>query len=57
MEELLGETQNFSLWRTTDENGEVYYHLDMGIVTFHFFESEWEELVGLIMQTLPHGED
>lgn len=45
--ELLSETENFSLFRTRDEDG-VIYHLEMGGVTLHLMSDEWEEFVILV---------
>lgn len=45
--ELLSETENFSLFRTRDEDG-VIYHLEMGGITLHLMSEEWEEFVVLI---------
>jgi hypothetical protein len=46
--EVLAETENFSLWRADEPDGEMTYHLELGTVTLHFFREEWEELLGLI---------
>ncbi len=44
---LVAETDNFSVVRTSDENG-VLYHLEMGGVSLHLEPEDWEELVLLI---------
>lgn len=44
---LIAETDNYSVLTSVEDN-ETTYHLDLGQVTVHFFEEEWEEFVGLI---------
>lgn len=46
--EILSETDNFSLWRSDEPDGETTYHLELGFVTIHFFREEWEEFLKLI---------
>ena len=48
--EILAESDNFSVWRSEEEAGEVTYHLDAGAATLHFFREEWEELLKLLQQ-------
>ncbi len=45
----LSETENFSLFRTRDEDG-VIYHIEMGGITLHLMAEEWEEFVVLIKE-------
>lgn len=45
--ETLAETDNYTAWRDVDESGEVTYHLELGMVTCHFFQDEWDELTDL----------
>ncbi len=45
----LSETENFSLFRTRDEDG-VIYHIEMGGITLHLIAEEWEEFVVLIKE-------
>jgi hypothetical protein len=45
--ETLAETENYTAWRDVDETGEVTYHLELGGVTCHFFQDEWDELLDL----------
>lgn len=47
--EQLSETENFSLFRTRDDEG-VIYHIEMGGVTLHLMSDEWEEFVVLIKE-------
>jgi hypothetical protein len=44
----LAETENFNLWEAEEPDGEITYHLELGVVTVHLFQEEWEELVDLI---------
>lgn len=50
--ETLAETEHFTLWRSADQEGEALFHLEMGNVSIHFTEEEWEELVSLVEQAL-----
>jgi hypothetical protein len=42
----LAESANYAVWQDTDE-GEPVYHLELGMMTLHFYEDEWEELTEL----------
>jgi len=53
--ETLSESENFSLWRADEPDGEVTYHLELGAVTVHFFREEWEEFLGLIGEAGEHA--
>jgi hypothetical protein len=46
--EVLSESENFSLWRAEEPDGETTYHLELGSVTVHFFREEWDEFMKLI---------
>ena len=46
--EVLAESENFSLWRAEEPDGEMTYHLELGTVTVHFFREEWEEFLELM---------
>ncbi|MBN1284715.1 MAG: hypothetical protein JXB47_04890 [Anaerolineae bacterium] len=46
--ETLAETENYMAWRSHEPDGEVTYHLELGRVTLHFFEDEWQEFMALI---------
>lgn len=45
----LAETENFSVFRTRDEDG-VLYHVEMGGITLHLTSEEWEEFVILVKE-------
>lgn len=53
--EILAESENFSLWRAEEPDGETTYHLELGTVTVHFFREEWEEFLGLIGEMVEHA--
>ncbi|MGD1994931.1 MAG: hypothetical protein PVI59_17185 [Anaerolineae bacterium] len=46
--EILAESENFSLWRAEEPDGEMTYHMELGMVTVHLFREEWEEFLELI---------
>ena len=43
--EVLAETEDYSVWRAEEPDGETTYHLELGSVTLHFFVEEWEEFL------------
>lgn len=46
--DTLAETENYAAWLSTEPDGEVVYHVELGPVTLHFFREEWEEVVTLV---------
>ena len=46
--ETIAETSNFILWKADEPDDETTYHLELGTVTVHFFQEEWEEFTELI---------
>jgi hypothetical protein len=46
--ETLAETENYSAWQSQEPDGEVTYHVEIGNVTLHFFDEEWEEFIELV---------
>jgi hypothetical protein len=46
--ETLAETENYAAWLSTESDGELVYHVELGPVTLHFFQEEWDEVVTLI---------
>lgn len=44
----LAETPNYVAWSAKEPDGEVTFHLELGMVTLHFFREEWQELLELI---------
>ncbi len=47
---ILSETENFSAWQAEEPDGETTYHLELGVVTVHFFREEWEEFLVLVSE-------
>ena len=46
--EVLVETENFSVWRADEPDGETTYHLELNNLTVHFFREEWDEFIELV---------
>jgi len=44
----LSETKSFEIWLAEEPDGEMTYHLELGLVTLHLFGEEWEEFLELI---------
>lgn len=45
---ILSETENLSIWRADDLDGEDTFHLELGTVTLHFYVEEWHEFLQLV---------
>jgi hypothetical protein len=41
--ETLAESDNYMIWKADEPDGETTYHVELNIVTLHFFEEEWDE--------------
>lgn len=50
--ETLAETDNYMIYSAEEPDGETTYHLELGVVTLHFFREEWTEFLELI-RSLP----
>lgn len=46
--QTLAETENFMAYFATEPDGETSYHLELGMVTLHFFQEEWNEFLALV---------
>lgn len=55
--DTLGETENYTVWTAEEPDGETTYHLELGPVTVHFFEEEWDEFVSMIRQAAAETQD
>lgn len=44
---LLAETENFMIWEA-ENDGENIVHIELGGVSLHLSDDEWDELVTLI---------
>ena len=54
--ESIAKTENYTIWVAEEPDEEVTYHLELGPVTVHFFQEEWEDfldLVGDVSEELP----
>lgn len=47
--ETLAETENYAIWKSVEPDGEIVFHLEVGSVTMHFFQEEWDEMLALVM--------
>jgi hypothetical protein len=45
--DILSETDDFVVWRSQEEDDNLY-HVELGGITLHLTSEEWEELVILI---------
>ena len=43
----IAETANYLAWKADEADGESTYHLELGLVTIHFFAEEWQEFLEL----------
>jgi hypothetical protein len=50
--EVLAESENYSVWRAEEPDGEMIYRLELGSVTLHFFLEEWEEFLVLMEEVV-----
>ncbi len=48
--ETMAETQHYIAWKADEPDGETTYHVEIGNVTLHFFQEEWDEFLSLIKQ-------
>ncbi len=46
--DTLAETENYIAWISHEPDGETVYHLELGSITLHFFQEEWEEFIALV---------
>lgn len=44
----LAETDNLVVWKAEEPDGETTYHVELGGVTLHFFNEEWQEFLDLV---------
>ena len=42
------ETDNYIIWQAEEPDGEVTYNIELGVVTVHFFQEEWDEFLALM---------
>ncbi|MFN2148109.1 MAG: hypothetical protein ACK2T2_06930 [Anaerolineales bacterium] len=46
--ETLAETPRYLIWKAEEPDGELTYHVELGTITLHFFQEEWDEFLELI---------
>ncbi len=46
--EILAETESYAILLGQDMDGETVYNIELGAITLHLFQEEWNELVELI---------
>jgi hypothetical protein len=39
-------------WKAQEPDGEATYHVELGQVTLHFFQEEWDELLELMREVM-----
>jgi hypothetical protein len=44
------ETENYSIWRADEPDGETTYNLQLNNVTINFFQEEWDEFLALVRE-------
>ncbi|MBN2386033.1 MAG: hypothetical protein JXB85_03370 [Anaerolineales bacterium] len=44
----LAETDNYLVWKADEPDNETTYHVELGNLTVHFFQEEWDEFLKLI---------
>ena len=49
------ETENYSIWRADEPDGETTYNLQLNNVTINFFQEEWDEFLELVRGLLKEG--
>ena len=49
------ETENYSIWRADEPDGETTYNLQLNNVTINFFDEEWSEFLDLVRELLKEG--
>jgi hypothetical protein len=50
--QTLVETENCSIWRAEEPDGETTYNLQLNNVTVNFFQEEWDEFLDLVRELL-----
>ncbi len=51
---VLAETEHYAVLAGEDMDGEMVYNVELGTVTLHLFQEEWDELVDLIREAARH---
>lgn len=53
--ETIAETSNYTIWSAQEPDGETTFHIELGPVTAHFFNEEWQDFVQLIRHAVAEG--
>ncbi|MCA9937647.1 MAG: hypothetical protein KC418_03325 [Anaerolineales bacterium] len=48
-DDTLAQTDNFIVWRS-QEDGDTFYHVELGGITLHFLGDEWDEFIVLMRE-------
>ncbi len=46
--EVMVETDNYSVWKAEEPDGETTYNLNLNNVTINMFQEEWDEFLQLV---------
>jgi hypothetical protein len=50
--DTIAETSSYLAWKAQEPDEEQTYHVELGTVTLHFFQEEWEEFLELAKKIL-----
>lgn len=50
--ETVAESTNYIVWKANEPDGESTFHVELGTVTIHFFQEEWDEFRELLTTTV-----
>ena len=45
---VLAETESYAVVVSREDDGESIYNIELGNITLHFYQDEWDELVELV---------
>ena len=51
--DIINETDNFALWRSSEEDGHIF-HVELGSITLHLDDEEWLEFIELVQGAALH---
>jgi hypothetical protein len=51
----IAESENYLVWKADETDGEQTFHIELGLITLHFFEEEWDEFLSLMKGILKGG--
>lgn len=55
--ETIAETENYTIWAADEPDDEKTYHVELGPVTVHFFQEEWEEFLEMVREAAEESGD